>query len=213
MIKNQLNWLTGKRLMERWDIDVFELGQFVFELNLPVYDSNYQKQDEFVCRTPEGEEGLTGRVIYTMRASYSQLAPLTNNLYLLHTLINDLNDYNESEKDKILNSLFFKLDDVMRFEENGRKNNGLSAKKDAQELGRLKREKSGWDDSIKAAVKIGIFCNQLSTKNIEITKNKLTDEIYKLGYKDLPKTTIEKIWKAIPEKYRKKAGRPAKEKK
>jgi hypothetical protein len=83
---------------------------------------------------------------------------------------------------------------------------------DARELGRLKNEKRKWDDSISAAVKIGISCQKLQLEGHEITRANLTDEIFKLGYKKLPDTTIDKIWKAIPESYRKKAGRPSKEK-
>jgi hypothetical protein len=80
---------------------------------------------------------------------------------------------------------------------------------DARELGRLRTEKSKWDDSIKASVRIGIFCGELLEKGIEIKRDELKDKIHELGLK-LPNTTIDKIWKAIPEKYRKKAGAPQK---
>ena len=83
---------------------------------------------------------------------------------------------------------------------------------DARELGRLRTEKHKWDDSISAAVQIGILCRELSEESQQITRAMLEDKIHIFGYKDLPKTTIEKIWKAIPDQHRKKAGRPSKEK-
>ena len=90
--------------------------------------------------------------------------------------------------------------------------NKILSANEARELGRLRREKSNWNDSIEAAVQIGIYCNQLSVGDKKITRDNLSNKLFELGFKDLPDTTIEKIWKAIPEKHRKKAGRPSKEK-
>ncbi len=78
-----------------------------------------------------------------------------------------------------------------------------------QELGRLRTEKSKWDDSVEISVEVGLFCSELEKNKQKITRDMLTDFIAQKGYGDLPKTTIDKIWKAIPEKYRKKAGRPS----
>jgi len=79
------------------------------------------------------------------------------------------------------------------------------ASKDARELGRLRDEKKKWDASIRAAVETGIHCASLG--NV-ITTAQLTDFIVKI--EKLPDTTIDKIWQALPDKYKKKAGRPKK---
>jgi len=76
---------------------------------------------------------------------------------------------------------------------------------DARELGRLRAEKKKWDASIRAAVQVGIHCSEIDDV---ITRDELTDFIVKI--ETLPDTTIDKIWQALPEKYRKKAGRPKK---
>jgi len=76
---------------------------------------------------------------------------------------------------------------------------------DARELGRLRAEKKKWDASIRAAVETGIHCASLA--NV-ITTAELTDFIVKI--EKLPDTTIDKIWQALPDKYKKKAGRPKK---
>ena len=211
--------------MARWDIDVFELGQVVFDLNLPVYDSNFNELSggsyeqsieiiKYLMKNQSGNEEIVNQKTFEPWKPYPfEIA--TNKLHELYDLMYDPGDYDESKKDELLNSLFFKMEDVMHFEDK-EKNNGMESnrlpKNDARELGRLRQEKSKWDNSIKAAVLIGIFCDQLSTEGIKITKAKLQDEIHKIGFKDLPKTTIEKIWKALPEQHRKKAGRPPKEK-
>jgi hypothetical protein len=70
----------------------------------------------------------------------------------------------------------------------------------------LRIEKKKWDASIVAAVHIGIFCEKLDHP---ITRSELENEIFKIS--DLPYTTIEKIWRTIPDKYRKSAGRPKKQ--
>jgi hypothetical protein len=80
----------------------------------------------------------------------------------------------------------------------------LSAE-DARELGQLREEKKKWDASIDVAVQTGIHC---AKRDDVITRDQLTDFIVKIGV--LPDTTIDKIWKALPEKYRKASGRPKK---
>lgn len=78
--------------------------------------------------------------------------------------------------------------------------------KEKRRLGQLLREKVKWDKSLEAAVHIGLFCAQL---NHHITRAELEDEIYKID-PDLPNTTVDRIWRAIPEQHRKAAGRPKK---
>jgi len=78
---------------------------------------------------------------------------------------------------------------------------------EARELGRLRNEKNKWDSSIIAALHIGMYCSGLDHP---ITHDELTDVVYKIDDK-IPDTTIDKMWKALPDKYRKGAGRPRKE--
>jgi hypothetical protein len=79
------------------------------------------------------------------------------------------------------------------------------AGEDARELGRLRAEKKKWEASILAAVQAGIHCSEMDGV---ITRDQLTDFILKI--QNLPYTTIDKIWNALPDKYKKKAGRPKK---
>ncbi len=78
--------------------------------------------------------------------------------------------------------------------------------KERREFGQLKREKEKWDASIKAAVEIGIFCQE---QNKKMTRKEIWDKVYKAD-PNIHNTTIEKIWKAIPKQYRTTGGRPKK---
>lgn len=78
--------------------------------------------------------------------------------------------------------------------------------KEARELGLLRREKAKWESSIKVALQIGMHCINLDH---QITRDELTDAAYGIDA-ELPDTTIDKIWQAIPDKYKKGAGRPRK---
>jgi hypothetical protein len=86
-------------------------------------------------------------------------------------------------------------------------NNIKLTAKDARELGRLKNEQEKWDRSIEAAVQVGIFCANMGRT---VVKREVVDEVIKID-RDIPDTTIDKMWKALPDKYRKGAGRPRKE--
>ena len=81
------------------------------------------------------------------------------------------------------------------------------AAQEARELGELRKEKAKWDSSIAAAVQAGVHFANLDR---EIIRDELKDFIYKTD-KTIPNTTIDKIWKALPDKYKKGAGRPRKE--
>jgi hypothetical protein len=86
-------------------------------------------------------------------------------------------------------------------------NNIKLTAKDARELGRLENEQEKWDRSIEAAVQVGIFCANMGRT---VVKREVVDEVIKID-RDIPDTTIDKMWKALPDKYRKGAGRPRKE--
>lgn len=76
-------------------------------------------------------------------------------------------------------------------------------KSEKQELGRLRKEKEKWDESISASVSIGIWLTELKYK---ITHKELEAQILK-AFPDIPKSTInKKIWEAIPEDYKNTGG-------
>ncbi len=113
-------------------------------------------------------------------------------------------------------TLLFHPSDVQHFEKEnewlleraaGREDMALSAE-EKRELGRLRREKAKWDKSIEAAVQIGRLCANIDH---EITRAELADRIYEIDDR-IPNTTIDKIWKSIPEEHRKAAGAPKKKK-
>ena len=75
-----------------------------------------------------------------------------------------------------------------------------------RELGQLRTEKKKWDASINASVKIGLF---VSEQTGPLKRDDVKNELYKID-SSLPDTTFEMIWKAIPDQYRHKGGRPKK---
>jgi len=78
--------------------------------------------------------------------------------------------------------------------------------KDIRELGQLRREKEKWKSSIDAAVKIGIFCQQ---QDRVFNRHEIQDKMFKID-NNLPHTTFESIWKALPQQYKSQGGRPKK---
>lgn len=108
--KIKVPWINGKKLMEIWDIDLDGLYQCLFDLDLPVYDKNY---NEKVFAEPE-ERTITdesGNVIDEFLVE--------NDLYTLWTLKNyEYWPYMEGESiEAILCSLYFKMEDIKQFEE------------------------------------------------------------------------------------------------
>ena len=110
-----------------------------------------------------------------------------------------------------MTDLVFKPRDVVRFEQEwelesaDQPRTALSAK-EAQELGRLRKEKRKWDASIVAALKVGLFCAKTDKP---ILRRTVTDIAFGVDNR-IPDTTIDNIWKAIPEEMKKAAGRPKK---
>ncbi len=80
--------------------------------------------------------------------------------------------------------------------------------RESRELGQLRKEKLKWDESLKAAVHIGIFCS--NKKDGSVTKAMVYDELNKYD-SSLQESTIERIRNAIPDKCRKGSGRPPKD--
>jgi hypothetical protein len=111
----------------------------------------------------------------------------------------------------------FKLDDIEKFEseydhmldiDKYYLEIALNAK-EKRELGQLKRQKEYWDSAIEIAVKIGMFCQEQNDK--VFIRDDIEKQVFMID-KDLPYTAFEKIWKAIPEQFRSKGGRPKKDK-
>ncbi len=73
-----------------------------------------------------------------------------------------------------------------------------------RKLGQLRTEKVKWDRAINAAVKIGIF---VTHETRVLIRDEVKDEIFSID-PILPDTVFEKIWKAIPPKFRHTGGRP-----
>ena len=112
-----------------------------------------------------------------------------------------------------INDILFKPSDIEFFESENQwlfndssENDMKLSGKDARLLGQLKREKDNWDKSLAVAVQIGIFCAQ---EDREAKRDEIHDLAYKLD-SNISKATVEKIWKAIPAKFRKSAGAPQK---
>lgn len=84
---------------------------------------------------------------------------------------------------------------------------GKFSTEDARQFGMLKRQKRKLDASIVAAVQIGIYCANADNR---ITRDEMGDMIYKID-NDIPKSTSELIWQALPDQMKKGPGRPKKE--
>ena len=76
---------------------------------------------------------------------------------------------------------------------------------EARELGRLRTQKQKWDESIRAAVFATRFVTKQSTP---ITRDQLWTELNRGNFGNIPNTSFEKIWKAIPKEFRNLGGRP-----
>jgi hypothetical protein len=111
-----------------------------------------------------------------------------------------------------MTDLLFTPNDVQTFENESELAETLKervaalAEAEAHELTDLKKQKAKWNSSILAAVKAGIFCAESGG---EIIRKDLEALIYKID-KDIPNQTINEIWEALPDKYRKGSGRPKK---
>jgi len=81
------------------------------------------------------------------------------------------------------------------------------APEEARELGQLRGEKKNWDASLKIAFQMGLYCAKLEGGQV-LTRGQLTDEVCRID--KLPDTSIDRIWDAMPDKYKKGPGRPKK---
>jgi hypothetical protein len=176
-----LRWISAEHLMERWNLEPYELKQIPIKGYIP--------------GSPEQVPDSPFEYIDVGFAAIVDIDALPHDL-LLNCVFKRSDVYNLEKKHPEL-----------RNEEQGQ-----ISKKEKKELGQLRNEKSKWDDSIKASFQIGIYCRELSEQDKKITHSMLDQKIFDLGFKDLPDSTIELIWKGISENYRQKAGRPRKRK-
>jgi hypothetical protein len=114
-----------------------------------------------------------------------------------------------------MTDLLFKRTDIEDFEkanelptkdESDENNRELSAK-DARDLGRLRNEQEKWHSSIAVAVEVGLFCANIGRP---VVRKEVSDFVNDID-SAIPFTTIDKMWKALPDKYKKGAGRPRNE--
>jgi len=133
-----IDYIRFHKLMERWNLDESEIHQLIFKGLLPDYVdyTNYSRRPDMIS------------------------------ICLVKSL--------EVERDIRNDQLVFKVEDVMQLEKTHpmfSKNQELHPKpdshslnaKEAQELGRLRKEKIKWDNSIKAAIQAAIFCKDQKT--------------------------------------------------
>lgn len=78
---------------------------------------------------------------------------------------------------------------------------------DARELGQLRAQKERMDITIAAAVHVGIFCAEIGRPIVRREAQDFVNE-FDMHVTDI---SIDKMWRALPEKYRKGPGRPRKE--
>ncbi|MBA3018234.1 MAG: hypothetical protein FP811_08825, partial [Desulfobacteraceae bacterium] len=114
MPKLKLPWINGKRLMERWDLDLQQLSNVIFDLGLPVYNSDYKIENQGVI------------YIETPNPNYNPKDFLPKPYFIEK---NNLYDFQELLKtpfyagshgtttDRILMNLLFKIDDVKKYEQ------------------------------------------------------------------------------------------------
>ena len=118
MSKIELNWITGKRLLERWNIDIRELD-ICIKSGLPVYNPNLELEEWGPFRSPIDESDeyneITDEIIWH---ESGHTIFRKNNLYDFQVLLNSSTPFEDTglTKDRILDNLLFKLEDVERFE-------------------------------------------------------------------------------------------------
>jgi hypothetical protein len=112
MSKIRFEWITGKRLIERWNIDLREL-HIVIQNGLPVYNPNYEIEDQgpIYNKTPNpdyNENHMDSQKYFIEK----------NNLYDFQILLESPFPVANTglTKDQILGNLLFKKEDVEIYE-------------------------------------------------------------------------------------------------
>jgi len=112
MQKIKLNWITGKRLIERWNLDIREL-HLCIQSGLPVYNPTFELEAWGPINNEILNPNYDPNDIYSERYIVNQ-----NNLHYLQVLLDSPSPIMRTglTKDQILNNLFFKMEDVKQFE-------------------------------------------------------------------------------------------------
>jgi hypothetical protein len=188
-------WFTGEEVMDAYGLRQFELMELVSKKRLTAFD--YRSRGPYLNKEQiediEQVGSLSGFRSYHEVYDHSEIYDdLPNCLFL------------KAHVESLANELGWSKKQV----NNERESCGPLSGKEKQELGRLQREKEKWDDSIRAAVVAGLFCAGL--KGQRIIRDQLWEALRQEGLDSIPDTTFDKIWKAVPEKFRHPGGRPPK---
>jgi hypothetical protein len=184
--KRMAEWLAGSEIMDQWGIREIELRELVRN-GLRPFNSKTLK----VFLTPEAIEEVEEQ------GSLSDVP---------HHRINDWGDIPD-----LASCVFNKRDFQAISKECGLKRRKAETSDpleaaEKKELGTLRREKEKWNESIGAAVAAGVFC---AKRDKPVTHNELERELINNRKYNLPTTTLDKIWKALPGEYRSRGGRRA----
>jgi len=81
-----LPWITGKHLLEKWSLSIDDLWHLIMHANLPVYNTNYEREKEVICDPAflddEDPESGTGSLLPELKHDYQQC--ITNVLHDLN---------------------------------------------------------------------------------------------------------------------------------
>ncbi len=220
---NSLFWITGADLFKRWSfLDAFELAMSIINDGLPAYDSRtYQFIHPNFHYSWLIKDGKADKdFIEKLRFRESDVLEFESKYFANNkrAAVDSAQTYEENTIKGILKQIIGVSEELLcehcvakLFAKKALivlKQSGL-LKKESQELGRLRREIERWNISIDAAVKSALH---FSKSKAPVKRDELKDFIYRECNKKVTDTAIDKIWKALPERLKKNAGRPKKEK-
>jgi hypothetical protein len=220
---NSLIWISGADLLKRWPfLDAFELAMSIFDKGLRAFDP-YTHQ--FIIPGLHSsrliKDGIANKnFIEKLRFRESDVLEFESNHFAddkgaaVDSALKDEEDAIKDILKKILDvhdkllcencvTKLLAKKALITLKKSGLQN------KESQELGRLRREIERWHISIDTAVKSTLHFSKSKTP---VKRDELKDFIYRECNNKVTDTAIEKIWKALPERLKKNAGRPKKEK-
>ena len=165
-------YISGTRLMERWGLDLVEIRQILLQ--------QYEEKHYYDWVFPDDNEQVK-----------PQIGLAGTNIVEAFSI-----PVNEDDFKKIC----YKLADIEKFEhEHPEIINTPLTKKEACELGRLRKEQNKVDMYLQAAVDIGLWCNDVQEP---VTRKMLVDKIQD-KYPEITKKAINKhFWQAVPKDLR-----------
>lgn len=189
--RKDYGWLTGEDLKRRWSVNDIELTDIVTSHGLSRYIevSNRLITAEEFHRNHTDPPALSFYKQYNFEPGW-WILKLTD-IEKLEKELQDLRTDNQLTDPKPAESQVYEREALVA--------------KDRRELGQLRNEKAKWDESIRATVHAVLFC---TTQEKPVTRKKLWGELEEKGCGSIADSTFQKIWKAIPDQYRHKGGRP-----